>query len=127
MEKISVLMNCYNSESYLKKAIDSVYSQTYDNWEIIFIDNCSTDNSARIAKGYDKRLKYIKTKKNIPLGSARKFGIKYCSNFVAILDTDDIWIENALEELYNSIISGDYSLAFGNQIIIDCHIYGIGL
>ena len=63
MAKVSVLMNCYNGEKYLREAIDSVYAQTYPDWEIIFIDNVSTDNSALIAKSYDSRLRYYKTEK----------------------------------------------------------------
>ena len=57
---ISVIMNCYNGEAFLKNAIDSVYAQTYKNWEIIFWDNASTDTSADIALSYDERLKYFK-------------------------------------------------------------------
>ena len=52
-------MNCYNSEKFLKEAIDSVYHQKYKNWEIIFWDNQSKDNSAEIAKSCDNRLKYF--------------------------------------------------------------------
>ena len=55
---VSIIMNCYNSERFLKEAIDSVYAQTYSNWEIIFWDNASTDDSATIANSYDERLKY---------------------------------------------------------------------
>ena len=50
---VSVIMNCLNSAMYLREAIDSVYSQTYDDWEIIFWDNASTDKSAEVAKSYD--------------------------------------------------------------------------
>ena len=53
-------MNCYNVEAFLKNAIDSVYAQTYKNWEIIFWDNASTDTSADIALSYDERIKYFK-------------------------------------------------------------------
>ena len=52
---VSIIMNCYNGEKFLREAIDSVYEQTYKNWEIVFWDNASTDNSARIAKAYYDR------------------------------------------------------------------------
>lgn len=116
---ISVLMNCYNGEKYLKEAIDSVYTQSYSNWEIIFIDNCSTDNSADIAKSYDDRLKYYKTTKNVSLGEARKFAVDFCSKYIATLDVDDIWEPHALKSLYNGIKSGDFGLCYGNQISIN--------
>ena len=53
---VSVIINCYNGEEFLENAIDSIYAQTYKNWEIIFWDNSSTDQSAKIALSYDKRL-----------------------------------------------------------------------
>lgn len=91
-------MNCYNCEKYLKEAIDSIYRQTYKDWEIIFIDNSSTDRSSEIAKSYDERLKYYRTEKLIPLGEARNFGLQYCKGkFLAFLDTDDLWFSKKLE------------------------------
>ena len=62
---VSVIMNCYNSDKYLKEAIDSVYNQSYSNWEIIFWDNASNDSSSAIAKSYDERLKYFLAKENL--------------------------------------------------------------
>ena len=59
--QISILMNCYNGQRYLSEAIKSVINQTYKNWELIFYDNCSTDNSKEIFKSFnDKRLKYFR-------------------------------------------------------------------
>ena len=95
---VSILMNCYNGETYLKEAIDSIYAQTFQNFEIIFIDNCSIDKSTEIAKSYDERLKYYKTEKNISLGAARNFGMKFVTgDYLAFLDTDDAWLEQKLE------------------------------
>ena len=119
MDKISVLMNCFNGEKYLEEAILSVYNQSYNNWEIIFIDNCSTDGSATIAKSFSEKLKYFKTSNNIRLGAARKFGVEKCGNYIAVLDSDDVWMPNMLEVLYKSINSGDYSLSYGNQFQIN--------
>ena len=56
---VSVIINCYNGERFLKEAIDSVYAQTFSDWEIILWDNASTDNTAEIAMSYDDRLKYF--------------------------------------------------------------------
>ena len=56
---VSIIMNCYNGETYLQESIKCVLSQTYENWELIFWDNRSKDKSAEIFKGYeDKRFKY---------------------------------------------------------------------
>ncbi|MDA7931165.1 glycosyltransferase, partial [Akkermansiaceae bacterium] len=116
---ISVLINCYNGERFLREAIDSVYAQSYKNWEIVFVDNCSTDASAEIARSYDDRLKYYRTEKNISLGEARNFGVDFCGKYIATLDADDVWEHTALEILYKGITSGDFALCYGNQTVID--------
>ncbi len=97
--KVSVIMNCYNGEKYLKEAIDSVYSQTYQGWEIIFWDNASTDSSAEIAKNYDGRLRYFRGEKTVPLYAARNYALKKTrGKYIAILDCDDLWLPIKLEE-----------------------------
>ena len=119
--KFSILMNCYNCEKYLKEAIDSIYNQTYSDWEIIFIDNCSTDSSSEIAKGYDSRLKYFKTSKTIPLGEARQFGLQYCNGeYLAFLDTDDIWLPQKLEKQLEAMEKfPDVQMSYTGVIFID--------
>ena len=57
---VSIIMNCYNGEKYLKQSIKSIINQTYKNWELIFWDNCSTDNSKKITKKFkDNRIYYF--------------------------------------------------------------------
>lgn len=120
--KVSILMNCYNGERWLKEAIDSIYAQTYQNWEIIFIDNCSTDNSSKIIGQYDHRLKYYKTNRNISLGSARNWAMQFISGkYLAFLDVDDLWLPQKLqlqiEQLENNL---DFMLCYtGNYFIND--------
>jgi len=94
---VSVIMNCLNGEKYLREAIDSVYAQTYGNWEIIFWDNASTDQSGEIARGYDGRLRYFRGEETIPLGAARNEALKRArGEFLAFLDCDDIWLPEKL-------------------------------
>lgn len=95
---VSVIMNCYNGEKYLREAIDSVVDQTYQNWEIILWDNVSTDLSAEIVKSYDdSRIKYYCAEENIPLGGARNKAIeKSNGEFIAFLDVDDLWLPEKL-------------------------------
>jgi len=96
---VSVMMNCLNGEVYLRQAIDSVYEQTYVNWEIVFWDNASTDSSGVIANSYDSRLKYFRGDKTIPLGPARNKALEQCEGeYVAILDCDDVWFKQKLEK-----------------------------
>ena len=97
---VTILMNCFNGEKYQKEAIDSVIKQKYNNWELIFWDNQSTDNSNKIVKNYsDKRIKYFYAKNHTNLGEARKEALKKGNGeLVAFLDVDDIWMENKLQE-----------------------------
>lgn len=96
---VSVVINCYNGEKYLVEAIDSVFAQTYKNWEIIFWDNASTDRTAEIAKSYGDKVKYYLAPKTTPLGEARNLAIKKSkADLVAILDADDIWMPERLEK-----------------------------
>jgi glycosyltransferase involved in cell wall biosynthesis len=96
---ISIIMNCYNGEEFLKYSIESVIAQTYKNWELIFWDNKSTDNSSKILKKYkDKRIKYFYAKKNTTLYEARNLAIKKSKGkFIGFLDVDDFWTKSKLE------------------------------
>lgn len=97
---VSIIMNCLNSAKYLREAIDSVYAQTYVQWEIIFWDNVSTDESAEIAKSYaDGRLRYFLGDTTVPLGNARNLAIAQSRGaLIAFLDCDDIWFATKLEK-----------------------------
>ena len=92
-------MNCFNCSKYLREAIDSVYDQIYTDWDIIFWDNASTDNSAEIAKSYGNKLRYFRGEKNVPLGYARNLAIECAKGeYVAFLDCDDLWLPEKLEK-----------------------------
>lgn len=98
MPIVSVIINCLNGEKYLKEAINSVYAQTYTDWEIIFWDNASTDKSAEISNSYDSKIRYFRGEKTIPLYAARNLALKQAKGqYIAFLDTDDIWLPRKLE------------------------------
>ena len=89
---VSILMNCLNGEPYLREAIESVFAQTYQDWEIIFWDDASTDESAKIAKSYGKKVHYFRGLGGMPLGYSRNCALeKVRGHRVAILDCDDQW------------------------------------
>ena len=96
---VSVVMKCYNGETYLYESIKSVLSQTYENWELIFWDNQSTDSSAEIFKSFrDKRFRYFYANGHTPLYKARNLAIeKSKGDFIAFLDTDDLWSKEKLK------------------------------
>ena len=97
---VSIIMNCYNGEKYLREALDSIIDQTYKNWELIFWDNQSTDNSANIVLSYnDHRIKYFYSKTHTLLYEARNLAIeKSQGGYLAFLDVDDYWNSTKLEK-----------------------------
>ena len=96
---VSIIINCLNGERYLRQAIDSVFNQTYKDWEIIFWDNGSTDASAEIAKSYGDRVHYFSSEKTLTLGKARNLCMaKSKAEYIAFLDCDDIWLPQKLEK-----------------------------
>ena len=97
---VSVIINCFNGEKYLNEAVESVLDQNYKNWEIIFFDNNSTDNSCSILKEYkDKRIKYFKSKSKLTLYKARNLAIKKAKGkLISFLDVDDWWVKSKLNK-----------------------------
>jgi len=118
---ISIIMNCYNGENYLKQSIESVLCQTYQNWELIFWDNQSEDESAKIFKSYnDKRLKYYFGLNHTFLYEARNEAIKKTSGkFIAFLDTDDFWEKDKLELQVPLFENTEVGVVYGNHYILN--------
>ncbi|MCP3874207.1 MAG: glycosyltransferase family 2 protein [Desulfobacteraceae bacterium] len=122
MATVSILMNCHNCSKYLEESLDSIYQQTYQDFEIVFIDNCSDDGTNTIVNQYDKRLKYYQTPHFMTLGEARSFGLQFCkSKYLAFLDTDDTWCPTILEKSINILNDkgNDYSMTYANIAFID--------
>lgn len=97
MPAVSVIMNCFNSARYLRDAIESVYAQTFSDWEIVFWDNASTDGSARIARAFDGKIRYFRGQATVPLGQARNMALAQArGTLIAFLDCDDVWLPTKL-------------------------------
>jgi len=114
---VSIVMNCYNGEKYLRDAINSIIEQTYKNWEIIFWDNQSTDKSEKIFKSYkDSRLKYFYAPIHSDiLYEARNFALeKIKGDFIAFLDVDDWWLPHKLEKQIPLFEDSNIGLVYGN-------------
>lgn len=121
MPKVSVIINCLNCSGYLREALDSVFNQTFDDWEVIFWDNASTDDSASIAKSYGERLRYFCSDRTYTLGKARNLAFSQArGDYIAILDSDDIWLPTKLERqipLFDK--NPKVGLIFSDTIIFD--------
>ena len=114
---ISIIINCFNGEQYLERNLNSILKQKYQKYEVIFVDNCSTDSSSKIYKKIkDKRFKYFKTSKKIKLYASRNFALKKAKGeFVAFLDVDDWWNEKFLISRKKFFLSNKkYAFSFSN-------------
>lgn len=129
MDKISIVIPCYNMEKFVKKVIFSVKKQTYKNIEVILVDDGSKDKTKEIIKKQikdDKRFKYY-YKKNGGLSSARNFGLeKVTGKYVCFVDSDDYIEKDYIEKLYDSIINNKTKLSicafnriYGNKINVN--------
>lgn len=99
---VSVIIPTYNSEKYIEETLNSVLNQTYREFEIIIIDDCSKDNTFEIVKEYEKKYSNIvclKQEQNKGVAEARNRGIKKSrGRYIAFLDSDDLWYEKKLEK-----------------------------
>lgn len=114
MPKVSVIINCLNGENFVRQAIQSVYDQTYQDWEIIFWDNASTDSTPEIAKSFnDGRLRYFRSQETVPLGKARQWAMAEAKgDWLAILDHDDLFLPPRLERQMAELAKGDYVFSY---------------
>ena len=107
---VSIITPSYNSAKYIAETIKSVQNQTYSNWEMIIVDDCSSDNTEELIKEIqltDSRIHFFKLDQNSGSGIARNKGIEYASgNYMTFIDSDDIWfsdfIKNSIEAIQTS-------------------------
>ena len=121
---VSVIIPCYNASRYIREAIQSVQKQTYSNWELIIVDDCSTDGSELIIAECmkdDTRIKYIKLPQNTGSPAApRNVGIDNAQgDIIALLDSDDIWYPNKLAEQLDCMMLNECPIVYSNGIMLD--------
>jgi len=118
---VSIIMNCYNGEKFLKDALDSVLAQTYLNWELIFWDNQSNDKSTTIFKNYyDPRLKYFLAQEHTLLYEARNYATEKASgDYFAFLDVDDWWLPSKLEKQIPLFVDTEVGLVCSNFLVMN--------
>jgi glycosyltransferase involved in cell wall biosynthesis len=119
-EKVSVVIPTFNRAQYLLEAIDSVFAQTYRNFEIIVVDDGSTDCTSEVLKKYGSKIISLH-QENAGVSAARNFGTAHATgNFIAFLDSDDIWFPDKLERYLQVFWTHpEYRLLTGNMAIID--------
>ncbi|MFH4553877.1 glycosyltransferase family 2 protein [Vibrio alginolyticus] len=113
---VSIIMPSYNSDGTILESIQSVLSQTYKNWELIIVDDRSTDNTWQVIQTYaDKydNIRVYQNKENLGAGASRNFAIKKArGRFIAFLDSDDLWTEDKLSEQIAFMLENDYPLTY---------------
>lgn len=116
----SVVIPSYNQGKYLKKALDSVFNQTYNNFEVILIDNNSTDNTKKIIKAFKKKIIYKKIKNLGVIAKSRNKGISISrGKWVAFLDSDDYWEKNKLKNIYKKIKKNNFDVICHDEWIVN--------
>lgn len=114
--KVSIITPVYNAESYLISTANSILQQTYQNWEWIVVDDCSSDNSYKILKELEKedsRIRVFKNSKNSKAFATRNHALERSTgDFVAFIDADDLWLPNKLEIQLNFMVSNNYPFTY---------------
>jgi teichuronic acid biosynthesis glycosyltransferase TuaG len=114
---VSIITPLFNSEAFIQNTIESVLAQSYTNWELIIVDDCSEDKSGEIVLGFsavDKRIKYHRLEKNYGAPyAARNFATSQAKGtFIAFLDSDDLWEKDKLSKQLAFMDTGDFEISF---------------
>ena len=120
---VSVIMPVHNGEAYIEAAVRSVMNQSYSNWELFVIDDCSTDNTQVILEGLsreDERVNFIKNPENIGTAKTRNRGLELCKgDYVAFLDADDVWKADKLQIQLKKFSDTGADLVYSSYAIVD--------
>ena len=118
---VSVIMPSWNTGKFIAESIQSVIDQTYENWELIIVDDCSTDNTDEVvAKFRDKRIRYFKNEKNSGAALSRNRALREArGEGIAFLDSDDLWNSDKLEHQINFMNKHGYTLSYTEYEKID--------
>jgi glycosyltransferase involved in cell wall biosynthesis len=115
-ELVSIIMPSYNTGRFLAESIRSVLAQTYENWELIVVDDCSTDDTDAVVAGFtDPRIRYIKNEKNSGAAQSRNRALREAKGrWIAFLDSDDLWEPEKLALQVEFMERGGYTFSYTN-------------
>ena len=111
---VSVIMPNYNSEKYVEATVKSVLAQTYQNWELLFVDDCSTDNSLEIVRSFnDDRIKILQNDVNSGAAISRNYALREAKGkWIAFLDSDDLWEPDKLSRQICYMVDNGYDFTY---------------
>lgn len=121
---VSIIMPSYNTGKYIKKTIESVLNQSYGNWELIIVDDCSTDNTDEVIKPFlaDSRICYLHNEQNSGAAFSRNKALKEAKGkWIAFLDSDDLWMPEKLQKQLAFMKVNDYSFSYTQYEEIDAN------
>lgn len=126
---VSIIMPSYNTAPYIKQTIQSVLDQTYINWELIIVDDCSTDNTNEVVDTIkDCRIHYLKNEKNSGAAISRNKALREAKGqWIAYLDSDDLWMPEKLEKQIKFMEENGYVFSYTNYEEIDVDGYKTGV
>ena len=119
---VSIIMPSYNTGRFIKETIESVLSQSYQNWELLIVDDCSTDDTDEVVKPYlaDVRISYIKNEKNSGAAVSRNRALREAKGkWIAFLDSDDLWEPEKLEKQIAFMKDNGYHFSYTSYVEID--------
>ncbi|WP_066890575.1 glycosyltransferase family 2 protein [Clostridium nigeriense] len=112
---VSIITPTYNCGKFIEETIKSVIDQSYDNWEMIIVDDCSTDNTKEVVEKYinnDKRIKYYLLEENSGAAVTRTKAMELASgNYIAFLDSDDLWMRDKLKNQLDFMKNNNYAFS----------------
>ena len=113
---VSIITPNWNCAKYICETIKSVQAQTYQNWEMIIVDDCSTDNSEEVVKPFlelDKRIRFLKNGKNSGAAVSRNYALREAKGrWIAFLDSDDLWLPEKLEKQLKFMVQHNYAFTY---------------
>lgn len=119
---VSIIMPSFNTGKYITETIESVLAQSYKNWELIIVDDCSSDNTDEVVRTYlsDDRIHYLKNEKNSGAAFSRNTALREAKGkWIAFLDSDDIWLPEKLEKQIAFMEENGYGFSYTNYLEID--------
>lgn len=118
---VSIIMPSYNTASFIEETIQSVLNQTYTKWELIIVDDCSTDNTDEVLENIkDSRIRYFKNDKNSGAAVSRNKALREArGQWIAYLDSDDLWMPEKLEKQIHFMENNGYAFSYTNYEEID--------
>lgn len=121
MELVSIIMPTYNCSQFIRESIDSVLAQTYTNWELLIVDDCSIDNTEEIVAMYkDPRIRYMRNEQNFGAALTRNKALREAKGrYVAFLDSDDLWLPEKLKKQIAFMEKNGYAFTYHEYTEID--------